>query len=185
MKQKIMKTIAELALLGESDRMVVFTDAAPDGLSGIKLPIFAPGGGFSLRFNYKIDMKNKTVIEPSDPKFKTSKCPDLNKLIDMGIIKEWFPYREASIWDAKKQGYIYCDGKLNVEKIQAYFKEQGFTLSKEAIMHNYNAWRLDLKSGFRDEANNVHLFSPCGCNPFNLHVTELCDMCDWQTTYTC
>lgn len=69
-------------------------------------------------------------------------------------------------------------------KICREFKDNGFNVTKEAIMHNYSAWRCDYKSGYRDEKNGYHLFSPCGCNPFSLRATSLHQSCnDWQETY--
>ena len=41
----------------------------------------------------------------------------------------------------------------------------------------------DLKSGYRDEKNGYHLFTPCGCNPLSLRATSLEKELDWQTTY--
>ena len=64
------------------------------------------------------------------------------------------------------------------------FEEAGYKVTKEAILHNHHAWMNDMKSGYRDEENGYHLFSPCGCNPFILRATTLHPLCaDWQTTY--
>ena len=77
--------------------------------------------------------------------------------------------------------------QLNDKKIKeiiAEFEEAGHKVTKKAIMHNYCAWLDDLKSGYRDEKNGYHLFSPCGHNPFQLCLTTLHPLCeDWQTTY--
>lgn len=70
-------------------------------------------------------------------------------------------------------------------KWQQAFKDNGFDVTLEAIFHNYEAWLRDEKSGYRDEANGYHLFSPCGCNPFRLSASELHDGLRWQHTYTC
>ena len=87
--------------------------------------------------------------------------------------------------------YDECDMVLGerpdlgrMDDIIAIFKEQGFNVTKEAILHNFNAWCADLKSGYRDEENGYHLFTPCGHNPFILRATTLHPLCDdWQTTY--
>ena len=77
--------------------------------------------------------------------------------------------------------------QLNDKKIKeiiAEFEEAGHKVTKKAIMHNYCAWLDDFKSGYRDEKNGYHLFSPCGHNPFQLCLTTLHPLCeDWQTTY--
>jgi len=71
-----------------------------------------------------------------------------------------------------------------ISEIITEFAEHGFDVSKEAIMHNFDAWRAGLKSGYRDKERGYHLFSPCGCNPLRFSATSLCDSChDWQKTY--
>ena len=42
---------------------------------------------------------------------------------------------------------------------------------------------LLLKSGYRDEKNGYHLFTPCGCNPLSFRVSSLEPELDWQITY--
>ena len=75
-------------------------------------------------------------------------------------------------------------GDKDIDAIIAEFEESGFKVTKAAILHNYYAWSADRKSGYRDEKNGYHLFTPCGCNPFSLSATTLHDLCkDWQTTY--
>lgn len=65
------------------------------------------------------------------------------------------------------------------------FKEHGFDVTPQAIMHNFMAWKVDMKSGYRDEQRGYHLFSPCGCNDLRFAATTLDDRMDWQTTYEC
>lgn len=84
--------------------------------------------------------------------------------------------------------YIYLGYDFYIEGIIDYvideFKQHGFNVTKEAILHNYSAWRCDYKSGYRDDANEYFLFTPCGCNPFSLSATTLHPSCeDWQHTY--
>ena len=100
--------------------------------------------------------------------------------------------------NAQKLGHeVYCFDEYNInlgeqpqlndkkiKEIIAEFEEAGHKVTKKAIMHNYCAWLDDLKSGYRDENNGYHLFSPCGHNPFQLCLTTLHPLCeDWQTTY--
>lgn len=71
-----------------------------------------------------------------------------------------------------------------VSRTSEAFRSLGFTVSDEAIRHNLDAWRADLKSGFRDEKNGVHLFSPCGCNPLRFWISRLSEECaGYQNTY--
>lgn len=66
------------------------------------------------------------------------------------------------------------------------FREHGFNVTGDAIMHNFAAWRADFKSGYRDEENDVFLYTPCGCNDLRFNATHLQDGCeDWQQTYMC
>lgn len=77
-------------------------------------------------------------------------------------------------------------GGLDIDKVIAEFQDNGFNVTREAIEHNYNAWRFDMKSGYRDEENGYHLFTPCGCNPLSFRCSSLEEGCeDWQITYVC
>ena len=73
----------------------------------------------------------------------------------------------------------------DVETIQSFFAEHGYNVTKEAIMFCYNAWSLGGKSGYRDDANGYHLFTPCGANPLCFRLSTLDKRLDWQTTYIC
>lgn len=89
-----------------------------------------------------------------------------------------------------KEYNIYpCTGKPGegfLDGIAKEFKEHGFNVTIEALRHNFNAWRADLKSGYRDEENGYHLFTPCGCNPLSFRCSSLEEDCkDWQITYQC
>lgn len=63
------------------------------------------------------------------------------------------------------------------------FHKRGYNVTEDAIIHNLTAWRKDLKSGYRDDANGYFLFSPCGCNPLRFNATKLMEGLDWQKTY--
>lgn len=91
---------------------------------------------------------------------------------------------EALIESLDKQGIAHLP-RFDVAAICALFKEHGFNVTAEAVEHNREAWSFDEKSGYRDEANGYHLFSPCGCNPFSVRAIELEDgTTDHLTTYT-
>lgn len=69
---------------------------------------------------------------------------------------------------------------------QKLFSKNGHNVTIEAIRHQYDAWSAGFKSGYRDEENGCHLFTPSGCNPFSLRLTTLDPKCkEWQTTYEC
>ena len=134
---------------------------------------------FLLRYEDPFDLSTGVIYEPSNaPKDAMT----LNKIIRENLGHDVFCYDEVSL----KLGWIRTMNEKRIRKIQSYFTKNGISITKEAILHNYNAWRLDLKSGYRDESNGYHLFSPCGCNPFILRVTNLVEICsDWQITYSC
>ena len=107
----------------------------------------------------------------------------LNDLKANGKGKEVFPYEKYDINDIKRAKSLSDKDLL---RIQRRFKKNGFNVTFEALFHNYHAWFMDMKSGYRDEENGYHLFTPCGCNPLSFRATTLCDNCkDWQKTYKC
>ena len=136
-------------------------------------------GNFLLRYEDPFNLSTGVIYEPSNaPKGAMT----LNKVIGANLGHDVFCYDEVSL----KLGWIRTMNEKRIIKIQRYFTNNGISITKEAILHNYNAWSLDLKSGYRDESNGYHLFSPCGCNPFILRVTNLVEICrDWQITYSC
>lgn len=77
-----------------------------------------------------------------------------------------------------------CDEyeEFNINDVIKEFKDNGFNVTEEAIEHNFNAWKNDYKSGYKDEENGYFLFSACGCNPLRFNATELTGE-DWQETY--
>ena len=95
---------------------------------------------------------------------------------------------EGTCIERKYDIYPKTNGKplsyKDFDAIQKEFKENGFNVTLTAIKHNYECWLEDFKSGYRDERNNYHLFSPCGCNPLSFRATTLHKQCeDWQQTY--
>lgn len=75
---------------------------------------------------------------------------------------------------------------INMDDVKEFFKEHGFNVTYSAISHQFDNWSMGYKSGYRDERNGYHLFTPCGGNPFRLSLTSLHETAsDWQTTYYC
>lgn len=71
---------------------------------------------------------------------------------------------------------------FNIEEVIKEFAGHGFNVTEEAIMHNYEAWKGDFKSGFKDEENGYFLFTPYGCDTLCFMACELTGV-DWQETY--
>lgn len=138
---------------------------------------------YAVRYDCKVDLVNKTYLERYDEGYADSTLPTFNDLYANGTLKE-----EGTCITNE---YDYFTDKVeltakDIDDILREFKENGFNITREAILHNYDAWCCDEKSGYRDEANNYHLFSPCGCNPLSFRARTLHKQCeDWQTTYTC
>lgn len=142
-------------------------------------PLFLP-----LWFGNKLDLDRMLVYTDKDidthPELK-----DYNNLVKTGRIAELTIYRNYDI-DLKDINDCSIRKKLTAkdfEKIIAEFKEHGFNVTFEALKHNYSAWLGNLKSGYRDEENGYHLFTPCGANPLSFRATSLDNRLDWQTTY--
>jgi hypothetical protein len=139
---------------------------------------------YDVRYDSKVDIENLKFISIADEGYKDCTLPTLNELYANGTLtKEGTCIEREHRVDFRNMSSLN-DSDINL--IIAKFKENGFNVTKEAIQHNFEAWRYDMKSGYRDEVNNYHLFSPCGCNPLSFRVTTLHKQCeDWQTTYTC
>lgn len=144
------------------------------------IPLYLP-----IWYGHRLDLKNMLVTE--DPKEIDTRTdlPDLNELVKKGYVLEATIYR---CHDIDPQGF--CDrfdappfSQKLIRAIIAEFREHGFNVTREAVLHNFRAWSGDLKSGFRDEKNGYHLFTPCGCNPLSFRATSLEPELDWQETY--
>lgn len=75
-----------------------------------------------------------------------------------------------------------CYENFDVKEALKEFEANGFNVTEEAIIHNFEAWKSDYKSGYKDETNGYFLFTPCGCNALRFNATELTGE-DWQKTY--
>jgi len=134
-------------------------------------------GVFVLRFDTPFNLETGEIYKKENEHSVT-----LNSLLYDKQGKRIFCYDQADV----DFGFIRTMSDARLNGIIRKFKKQGFNVTKEAILHNWNAWGRDLKSGYRDDENGYHLFTPCGCNPFSLRATTLEDCChDWQKTYVC
>lgn len=144
----------------------------------------------AIRYDTLFSLETGEMIErnPEWPRFGDS-LPDyapegyttLNNLKAQGLGETVFCYDEYDIM----AGWPKSMSKKKVKELCDEFREHGFNVMPVAIMHNYGAWLSDRKSGYRDEENGYHLFSPCGCNELRFSATTLDDRMDWQDTYTC
>ena len=103
--------------------------------------------------------------------------PNINTLINQGKLIECHYSEEYRVSTNK----FPCRCPYN--KVLKEFKKNGFNVTRKAIKHNYEAWSVDCKSGYRDEENNYFLFTPCGHNPLSFTAIRLDEHLDWQETY--
>ena len=160
---------------------VNFVNDRQDCQRGYELPdgrivvIVNTDSKFEMRYDTPFNLETGEIGEGED-------STTLNDLSEQGIGKTVTCFDEYSI--------VFPDNHpmLSLKDIQSIideFKEHGFNVTAKAINHNYGAWIADYKSGYRDDDNGYHLFTPCGCNPLSFHASTLSDNCDWQTTYEC
>lgn len=142
-----------------------------------------------ITYASRVDLENEMYAEFGEE----CSFPTINELIAEGkletksFLNTHDIYFHEKVFCRTNSKCPYMFPKKNLERVINEFKEHGFNVTEEAIQHNYNAWLYDLKSGYRDEENGYHLFTPCGCNPLSFRATNLDDeFCkDWQTTYEC
>ena len=129
-----------------------------------------------LPYNFGIRINFKDMTYTND---FVSELYDLNELIDNGTIVLKFAYKIVDL------DFDTYPNRIPLKKALSFFKSKGFNVTEEAIRHNFYSWRSSLKSGYRDEKNGYHLFTPCGGNPLSFRLTTLHKPCDWQITYEC
>ena len=143
------------------------------------IPIFSFEKGMSIHWDMPIEIVGNEILVHDKPNENTTTLNQLNS--EGKIIEETRPFNEYDVY----LGYPNELTRDDIVRIRIEFAEHGFDVTEEAIMHNYNAWIADLKSGYRDDENNYHLFTPCGCNPLSFRASELDNRVDWQETYEC
>lgn len=141
---------------------------------------------YDVLYSSKIDIDNEMYVpECKDEEFENLALPTMNELVRDGIVKVVSCIENT--YDIDLPAVSRFGKKMTAEdfnSIMDEFAQAGFKVTLEALLHNYSSWRGDLKSGYRDEKNGYHLFTPCGCNPLSFRATSLHEKCsDWQTTY--
>lgn len=144
------------------------------------IEVLNKGGELVLRFDTPFNLETGEILKSA------KECPEgfitLNAILSEKRGKRVFCYDEFDV----DLGFIRTMSDSRINGIIRKFKKNGFNVTKEAIMYNWNAWNWDMKSGYRDEENGYHLFTPCGHNPFSLRATTLEECCkEWQKTYEC
>ena len=147
----------------------------PDGRI---IDLLNTNGSFALSYDRAFNLQTEEVFPVGEhPKDSVT----LNDLTKQGG-KTVHCYNEVDL----NYGVRFKLNKTKLERIKKYFAKKGFHVTEEAVIHQYNNWCHGFKSGYRDEENGYHLFTPCGGNPFALRLTTLHEKCaDWQITYWC
>jgi len=173
---KILRTVADRL---DTQYGVLLTD-------GRIISLYNEDNQFYLRWDFPIDLETMTY-EPrlADENNGEISLNSLDRIVIAGVVK---CYDECNYYHGTYPEDFTCpeQERLEINRIEAFFKDNGYNVSREAIEHNFNAWLGDMKSGYRDDINGYHLFSPCGCNPLSMCLSTLNTLCDdWQQTYTC
>lgn len=125
-------------------------------------------------FLNRIDIDGLTLYKEGE----TDKFPTLSDLVENKVLRCVYGYKRV-----RRQYKVFDTNRISIDKLIAFFKGKGFNVTRKAIVHNINAYDVNMKSGYRDEKNGYHLFTPCGANPLSFTATSLNKNCDWQETY--
>lgn len=170
-------------MIGKPVRFVSDRDETQRGVmlnDGRIISLYDEDNKFYLRFDYQIEL-NEGVFYPTDEDIDG--CVSLNDLLGEDKAVEVHCYDSVD-YDEDVYPYDKDFTGQDIADIKAYFNAHGYNVTEEAILHQINAWRCDMKSGYRDEENGYHLFTPCGCNPLSIRLSTLNHLCkDWQHTY--
>lgn len=131
----------------------------------------------AINYESRIDLSNGMFYEEGE----VSDCPTLHELLDSGKLMT-SPY--VYYYTIKSKKYTNSITKkipdmLSEKEIKTFideFKEHGINVTEKAIKHNYAAWKEDVDSGYRDEENQYHLSTPCGCYPLTFNAVRLDDL---------
>lgn len=167
--------------------MFEFTEKAPANLRGKRLPLRDFHGSLYIDYDTRINLDTAEISNLwAWPGMDKRKWPTFDELSRAGIVRECRPFIEVDMCGITD--WCSADGivthNLDVDGIIEFFAGHGFHITIEAIMHQWCAWLKDYKSAYRDEAHGYHLFTSCGHNTFNLHLSSLHPTAaDWQETY--
>lgn len=125
-------------------------------------------------FGNRIDMDNLILYDEDE----TTEFPTINQLIADERLKCCFTYEIID------KTYKIFNDHISIPKLQAFFRKHGYNVTEDAIKHNLICYMANTKSGYRDDENGYHLFTPCRANYLSFRLTSLNDNCkDWQKTY--
>ncbi len=129
---------------------------------------------FETAYDLRVDLAQRIYLSVGG-----EDLPTVQELLEEGSFTEMFCYDEVSMT------YNFDgDEGIRLGTVQDFFRQHGYNVSIDAIFWCYRAWSMDCESGYRDEKNGYHLFTPCGHNRLRFTLTSLHPLCEeWQTTY--
>lgn len=131
--------------------------------------------GLAFHWDAKINLADRTCITRyEESEHAASTLPSINELVANGTLEVVNELEELDITGDDVD-------LLDFDAVVAYAKERGFNVEREALVHNFEAWQMDYKSGYRGK--ECHVFTPCRHNPLRFGISKLDDRVDWQTTY--
>lgn len=159
----------------ETQRGVMLSD-------GRIISLYDENQAFYLRFDCPLDL-DKGVFYPYTKENAIGRTT-LNDLIREGNAKEVQCYDYVDYDENVYPDKVYGKETKYINRIVRFFKERGYNVTTKAVRYCVERWLADYKSGYRDDENGYHLFSPCGHNPLSIRLTTLHPLCaDWQETY--
>ena len=72
------------------------------------------------------------------------------------------------------------DIEPHVDTILSIFAKAGWRVTERGIIHNFEGWQHNLRSGYRDDRNGYFLFSPSG-STLRLNASKITEFdCTYQ-----
>ena len=178
-----------------STKKIYFVNDSSETQWGVQLndgrivSLYDKDGNFYLGYDAVLDLKRGVIIRGSGG--LTDK--DIEKgYVTLSDLKSNHLAKDVECYDTLDFDMdVYTDDpdieeKISTDEIVKFFHGNGYNVTKEAVNWCVENWKIGFKSGYLDQENGYHLFSPCGGNPLSIRLTTLNPLCDdWQTTYWC
>jgi hypothetical protein len=146
--------------------------------TGMKIPLFDID---EILFSTKVNLTSNTYINPRDTGYVDFRLPTVADLIRSGEMVCGSYLRRHTV--ELEHFRAHLDNKT-IEKIISQFKENGFSVSRRAIEHNYGNWLCQMDSGYRGVNYHLRTYSDPNYGRIMFEATSLSSFCvDWQQTY--
>ena len=153
------------------------------------ISLYDKNNKFYMNYDFVLDLDKGVIIRKGGELTLYDKCNGLTTLNELILSKKAKDVTCYDCLDFDMDVYA-CDPKLDkkvtTKDIIKFFHDNGYNVTSEAVFWCFESWKSGFKSGYRDQENGYHLFSPCGANALSIRLTTLNPLCeDWQTTYFC